>query len=408
MAGLLAGVNVLESAVLLTGDYLGMLLADEGAEVTKLEHPLIGDYIRYQLGQIAPSYSPYHLLVNRNKKSLTLDMRTPEAREIFARLLAQTDVFITGNIADTPARLGMDYETLRRMKPDIVYCQATGYGAEGPYARIPTHGQMMNALAGGPPLELGSDGRVRARGGGDPAPGAGSGVAIGPLFAAFAIASALLRRERSGEGCYIDISCADSVLATSWVTSLAVLNRERLGGHVRTGSGFEAMLAVSAKYQFYRTKDGKYLLFCALESKFWDHFCEVAGRDDLRARHDRTVQMDFGNDSSLRAELQAIFHTRTQQEWMALFAERDVPVGPALDFSEVHEDPHLAARGMLIDEKHPVAGAFRTLGNPIRVRGQSFAIRVPAPALGEHTDEVLATLGYSAQDIAGLRKRGVV
>jgi crotonobetainyl-CoA:carnitine CoA-transferase CaiB-like acyl-CoA transferase len=168
------------------------------------------------------------------------------------------------------------------------------------------------------------------------------------------------------------------------------------------------MLAVSAKYQFYRTKDGKYLLFCALESKFWDHFCEVAGRDDLRARHDRTVQMDFGNDSSLRAELQAIFHTRTQQEWMALFAERDVPVGPALDFSEVHEDPHLAARGMLIDEKHPVAGAFRTLGNPIRVRGQSFAIRVPAPALGEHTDEVLATLGYSAQDIAGLRKRGVV
>jgi crotonobetainyl-CoA:carnitine CoA-transferase CaiB-like acyl-CoA transferase len=402
MAGLLRGVKVIESAVLLTGDFLGMLLADEGADVIKIESPGVGDYLREILVMFGPHNSAMHLAVNRNKKSLTLDMRRPEAREVFRRLVSDADVFVTGNIADTPRRLGMDYEALCALKPDIVYCQATGFGAEGPYATIPTHGNMMNALAGGAPLELGPDGRVRVTG---PARngGTGQGVVIGPLYAAFGVAAALWRRERTGRGCYIDVSCADAVIAGSWGGgyNLAELNP----GMEREHTG---QVVDSAKYQFYQTRDGRYLLFCAIEKKFWDGFCRAAGREDLLAAHSGAAT-DFGfDDGALRDELQRVFHTRTLAEWTELFVEFDVPAAPALTPAELPGDPHLRARGILVDEDHPAVGRFRALGNPIRVSGESFEIRLHAPALGEHTDEVLAAHGYTPAEIASLREQKVI
>ena len=196
MTGLLRGVKVVEAAVLLVGDYLGMLLGDEGADVIKLEQPGIGDYLRKILGQFAPDHSPMHVLVNRNKRSLTLDPRSPEGAEVFRRLIERTDVFVTGHVGDVPAKLGMDYDTLRAINPGIVYCQATGFGAEGPYATIPTHGAMMEKLGGSPQLALGEHGRVVEVADGLPA----SGVILGPLFGAFAVAAALVKRDRTGAG----------------------------------------------------------------------------------------------------------------------------------------------------------------------------------------------------------------
>lgn len=401
MAGLLKGVKVLESAVLLTGDYLGMLLADQGAEVIKVEQPGTGDYLRHFTGMIGPANSAFHLFVNRNKKSVTIDMRAEEGQALFYRLLADADVFMTGNIADTPAKLGMDYETLRAIKPDIVYCQATGFGATGPYATIPTHGQMMDALGGVTPVEMQANGFVE-RADRYPNNRAGHGVAVGPPYAAYGIAAALFRRERTGQGAYIDVSCADAILASSWAGSLHVLNRDRVTGLNPRGEG-------RAKYQFYQARDGSYLLFCGIEPKFWRNFCNAAGRPDLIvADFSEGSVVDFGNDVGLRRELQQVFATKTRDEWVAIFREHDIAAGPVTDPTNVGDDPHMKYREMVLETVHPAAGPFTTLGDPIKVAGEAFELGLPAPALGEHTDEVLARLGLSAAEIGGLRARNVI
>jgi crotonobetainyl-CoA:carnitine CoA-transferase CaiB-like acyl-CoA transferase len=401
MSGLLEGVKVVEAAVLLTGDYFGMLLADEGAEVVKIESPGLGDYIRDHMGAVAPHYSPFHLFVNRNKKSVTLDMKRPEGKEVFARIAADADVFITGFTADTPARLGMGYEQLRAIKPDIVYAQATGFGARGPYATIPTHGSMMNALVASPQLEM-VDGHVRTAPGGG---GGAQGVVIGPLFAAYAVAAALYRRERTGEGCYIDVSCADAVLASSWPGFAVSRNREGLEMVAMSPLVYGG---VAARYAYYETSDRKYILFCPEEKKFWQRFCELVDSPALVAKHDDSVVTDFGEDPELWDQLQEIFHTRTQTEWIDDFIRLGIPGAPALGPDELADDPHLQARGMLFDEVHPVAGRFHTLANPVLVDGQEFSVRVPSPALGEHTDEVLGSVGYSPEELADLRAAGVI
>lgn len=403
MTGLLDGVRAVETGVLLTVDFLGMLLGDEGADVVKVESPQLGDYIRNILTRFASDWSTFHLSVNRNKRSITVDARAPEGRAVLARLLETADVFITGNIGRTNERLGLDYESVRAVKPDIVYCQATGFGANGPYAEIPTHGQMMDALGGGTPaLDVDDDGLARLSPNDTSESGSG-GVVLGPLYAAFGIAAALSRRARTGEGCYLDVSCADAVVAGSWLRAVPRLNPDKVDVD-SVGRGVEN----SAKYQYYETEDGKFMLFCGIEAKFWDHFCRAVGREDLLADHERDRVVDFGNDGhELRLELQRIFASRTQAEWVEVAIDADVAMGPALRFEEIVDDPHLRARDMVVTDDHPVVGPFLTYGNPVMVPGRPFTIR-PAPAHGQHTDEVLTSLGYGTGEIASLRDRGVV
>ncbi len=404
MAGLLDGVRVVEAAILLVGDHLGMLLGDEGADVVKIESPGLGDYIRDHMGAIAPRCSPFHLYVNRNKRSLSLDLKREEAQEVLRRLVIDADVFVTGFAADNPARLGMGYEQVRAIKPDIVYCQATGFGARGPYATLPAHGGMMNALVAAPLLGRDRDGHAREVADPTRRPAA-DGVIVGPLYAAFAVASALLRRERTGEGAYIDISCADAVLASSWLTSLLEMNQERLQ---RVAMPASDIGGVTARYAYYGTADDKYILFCPEELKFWRRFCDAIDRPDLLERHDDSVITDFGDDPELYDELQRIFDTRTQRVWIELFLELGIPGAPALGLAELGDDPHITARRMLLDEHHPDAGLFHTLADPIRVDGEEFALRTHAARVGEHTDAVLAELGYSGSQIEGLRAGRVV
>jgi crotonobetainyl-CoA:carnitine CoA-transferase CaiB-like acyl-CoA transferase len=406
VTGLLSGVRVVETGVLMAVDNLGRLLGDEGADVVKIEQPGVGDYLRNIMARFAPDWSTFHLTLNRNKRSLTVDARTDEGREIVAALLADADVFITGNIGTTNETLGLDYESVRAVKPDIVYCQVTGFGATGPYAAVPTHGQMMDYLGGAAPSMTVDEGGFVVTTSPPSSEGTG-GVVTGPLHAAFGVAAALVRAARTGAGCYLDVSCADAVLAAGWLHAARVLNPEKVdpagpGGSAGGGQGG------SAKYQSYETKDGKFLLFCAIEPKFWDHFCDAVGRDDLRAEHRRDLVVDFGGgDDELRLELQRIFHTRTLAEWMEVAVTHDVTMGPALQFDEVGDDPHLAARGMVVTDDHPVVGSFRTVGNPLLVPGEEFVVR-PAPSLGEHTDEVLSELGYDDERRADLRTRGVI
>jgi crotonobetainyl-CoA:carnitine CoA-transferase CaiB-like acyl-CoA transferase len=405
LTGLLDGVTVVETGVLMTVDFLGRLLGDEGANVIKVETPGQGDYLRNIMTRFAPDWSTFHLTLNRNKRSLTCDARTPQGRTVLERLLRRADIFISGNVGDTNRKLGLDYERVRAIRPEIVYCQATGFGASGPYAAVPTHGQMMDALGGGaPPMALDGDGFVVPTG--DAVSGSG-GVVVGPLYAAFGVACGLARARATGAGCYLDVSCADAVIAAKWLGAIPMLNPEKVD-RSWAGSSTSNGGRGSAKYQYYETADGKFILFCAIEAKFWEHWCRAVGRDDLLSRHRGELVVDFaGGEDDLRHEIQKVFHTQTQREWMNLAVQHDVAMGPALRFDELRDDPHLAARGQIVVEHHPLFGDVLTLGNPIVVPDEKFEVR-SAPSLGQHTDEVLTELGFSTDERENLHAEGVV
>ncbi len=412
MSDLLAGIRVLESAMLLNGDYLGMLLGDLGADVIKVESPGRGDYLRDMLGQITPHHSPAHLQVNKNKRSLTVDLRRDEGRAVFFDLLAQTDVFVDGFVAGACDQLGIGYEAQRAAKPDIVYCHYSGFGSTGPYASIPTHGQMMNALAAAVPVRMDDDGFVRRYDADEPMGGTrmgGDGVSAGGIHAAFHVAAALVRRDRTGKGCFLDAAGADGVIAGGWMAAIYAMNDDRIVDRRNLREPGTPQFN-GPKYQWYETADHAFVLFCCIEHTFWAKFCELVDRPDLIGEQTGDAPVDFSHDDlALRRELQTIFLTRTRAEWVELAAREHLPIGPSLQGAKsLRADPHLRGRTILVDGEHPNAGAFSFVGEPVVVDGAPYSVRLPAPELGQHTDEILAELGYDAARIAALHDNGVV
>jgi crotonobetainyl-CoA:carnitine CoA-transferase CaiB-like acyl-CoA transferase len=412
MSELLTGVRVVECAVLFNGDTVGMHLGDMGADVIKVESPGQGDYLRDMLGQIVPHHSPAHVQVNKNKRSVTLDLRRAEGLDVFWDLLRTADVFVDGFLAGVCDRLGIGYDAQRAVKPDVVYCHYSGFGGRGPYARIPTHGQMMNALAAAVPLAMSADGLVRERPSTEPMGGTtigGDGTAAGAVHAAMKVAAALVRRQRTGQGCFLDAAGADGVVAQGWIAAVYGLNEDRLADRrgLREKGDTER---TAARYNFYATADDRFVLFCAIEPKFWARFCEGVGRTDLIGEQATEGPVDFGHrDEALRRELQAIFATRTQAEWVAFARDHRLPLGPAHQTAaDLRTDPQIAARQIVVDGEHPLAGHFTYVGEPVIVDREPYRVRRPAPLLGEHTDEVLRELGRSDADIVALRAAGVV
>ena len=261
--------------MLLNGAATGMMLVDLGAEVIKVESPGMGDYIRL------PETRHLHLQTNKGKKSLALDLKQEAGREILYRLLETADAFVTNAVAGANEKLGVGYEQLRARKPDIVYCQNTGFGATGPFGHVPSHGQMMDAMGGALPFTMGEDGLavpkddyVRRT---NTLVSAGDGVSMGAIYAAFHIAAALARRERTGEGAYIDVSSAQAVVASAWLAVTTQINRPERRGWWQDPANTRPV----ARYQAYAARDGKMLLFCPAEEKFWSKFCDLVGRPDL-------------------------------------------------------------------------------------------------------------------------------
>jgi len=413
MAGLLKDVKVLESAMLMTGDFTGQLLADEEADVVKVESPFKGDYLRDFLGQIKPhkkGHSPAHLSVNRNKRSVTVNLKTDAGKEIFWRMLAETDVFVDGNTPGALDRLGVGYKNQVKVKKDIIYAHVTGLGATGPYATVPTHGTSMNALGATEPCAIDENGfAMRVEEGGLGA--STSGVVLGPLYLAYGIAAALYRREKTGKGTYIDVGCSDAIVSHAWFAAVKALNKHKIEPEDRPNAGAAGRVDGSSKYNFYHTKDGRFVLVALIEKHFWENFCRAIGRIDLLEEstgyHRTDGPVDWGT-KELRAELQQIFSSKTLDEWMTIARDHDCVIAPANLVPDLVTDPHLKHREAVVVQHHPTAGDILMVGNPIKVPGEHYTVYQHTPALGEHTMEYLSSIGYSQEQLASWRDTGII
>jgi crotonobetainyl-CoA:carnitine CoA-transferase CaiB-like acyl-CoA transferase len=386
--GPLAGISVLDLTRLLPGGYCTLLLCDLGADVVKVEEPGRGDYIRWA-PPLVDGEGAAHRALNRGKRSITVNLKAPEGADLLRRLASSADVLVESFRPGVLDRLGVGYEQLMPDNPRLVYCAITGYGQDGPYRGRVGHDLNYVGFAGalslaGCPSE---EPVVPAVQTGD--------LGGGALMAAVGILAALVDRASTGRGRFIDVSMLDGVL--SW---LAV----SLGAYFATGvvpsPASEPLTGGLACYRIYRAGDGRYLTVAALEPQFWRDLCETLGCPDL-------IEDQFG-PASRQAEmverLQAIFQERARDAWLASLGEADVCVGPVNDLEEALEDPQVRHRDMVAT----VEGAPVGPGLPLKLSGFKGGVPRRAPGLGEHTGEVLATIGVGEAELADLRRRRVV
>lgn len=389
----LDGIRVLDLTRLLPGPLCTQHLADLGADVIKVEDTGAGDYARGGLGMGISGPASYFPAVNRNKRSITLDLKDPRGRELFLELADGAAAIVEGFRPGVVRRLGIDYETVRERNPRIVYCAITGYGQTGPYRDRAGHDLNYCGYTGvtdqtGAP-------------GGEPVISSIqiADLAGGTLSAAMGILAGLVDAERTGEGRYIDVAMADCVLAHS-VFSLATHN----GQGPAAPRGEDLLTGGSPCYGVYPTSDGRHMAVAALEAKFWRRLCEALGRPDLIERHAVTGE----EARQVRETLTGIFRSRTQAEWMALFEGVDCCVSPVLHFHEALAHPQFRARNVPLREQANDDAAVGAFAFPLKMSEFAFSQIRPAPAQGEHTAEVLAELGYDEGRIARLRDAGVV
>jgi crotonobetainyl-CoA:carnitine CoA-transferase CaiB-like acyl-CoA transferase len=371
-----------------------MLLGDLGAEVIKIEEPERGDYARWNPPQIN-GVGSRHLLLNRNKKSLTLNLKASEGKAVLRRMVEQgADVLIEQFRPGVMERLGVGYKDLEKVNPRIIYCSLTGYGQDGPYRDLAGHDLNYIGIAG----VLGLTGQ---KGGSPVIPGIQIADLIGGgLYAVIGILSALMARQKTGRGQYVDISMLDGVV--SLLPDSAALyfaeGKAPRAGERRLGGGLP-------QYQVYQTQDGKYLAVGALEEKFWANLSRLIGRPEWAEKIPRELEPRC---EEIQKEMARLFKTKTQKEWLDLLMHEDTCVTAVQSLDEVFADPQVRSRQMLVETTHPKAGRVRQIGVPIKFSETPGEIRMPAPEIGEHTEEILGELGFAQEEIDRLRKMGVI
>jgi alpha-methylacyl-CoA racemase len=391
----LEGIRVLDLSRLLPGGFCSLLLADFGAEVLKVEDTGMGDYIRwsppYYEGAEDSAKSALYLALNRNKRSIRLNLKHDRGKEVLLRLVRDYDVVLESFRPGVLDRLGVGYERMREENRGIVYCAISGYGQDGPNRDRSGHDMNYLGLVGllgltgerdGPPVQ--AAGQIADLGG-------------GALMAAFGIMAALRERDRSGEGQLVDVAMADGAL--SWLAMVAA--RYFADGVVPKRGGLELAGSLVC-YRPYACSDG-YVTLGALEPKFWQAWCRGVGREDL-------IEKQFeppGSDA--HAEVERIFLDRTRAEWTEFAAHNDCCLEPVLDLDEALGSELVAARGMVVELDQPgVAEPVRQLGVPVKMSRTPGGVHAPAPALGQHTRAVLESIGYSEEDAAALEGDGAV
>jgi crotonobetainyl-CoA:carnitine CoA-transferase CaiB-like acyl-CoA transferase len=402
----LSGLRVIESSLLGPGA-ISTHLADLGAEVIKVESPA-GDYIREMTWPIVEGVSLLHLHVHRGKESLVLDLRKPEAVEIYLELVRVADVVVEAMRPGSLERRGLGYERLCEVNPRIVFCNVSGYGMTGPYKDLPSHGIAFDTWAGLVPAATDDEGFSYIP------EHASMGMHAGPLFGALGVLAGVLRARETGEGCQLEIAQSDAAAYMDWYRSESWRAYERPESEV-TGNkadGYErrapgtAGMREGVRYQMYASADG-HVLFMASEQAFWKNFCEGVGRADLFERWPGSRFADHARGNrELQRELREIFATRTSAEWIAFGNEYNTPIAPVNTPRTIADDPQFQARfAWLPASRH---GADM-LPFPVRYLGEELPTPTRAPTVGEQSDAVLArVLGYEPERIAKLRDEGVL
>lgn len=392
----LRGIRVLDLSRVLAGPFCSMILSDLGAEVIKVEMPGEGDDTRTYPPFIG-GLSSYFMSVNRGKKSVTLDLKKAEAREAIYRLAERSDIFLENFRPGVTARLGVDYENIRKVNLGIIYCSISSFGQTGPYASWPGYDIIIQGMGG----LMGITGEPSR-------PPVRVGIAISDIgagmWAAIAILAALRVREKTGVGQYIDISLLDGVV--SWMTYAAGIYFATGRPPERMGSAHPSMVP----YQAFEAGDGKYLLIAAGNDRLWATLCEGMGLKEL-AEDPRFSTMDrrVENRGELIPILEREFRKRPRDEWLERLRRLGFPCGPVYTLDEVFRDPHVLSRGMLIEMEHPELGVIKQIGPPMKFSETPCTVGSPPPRLGEHTEEVLrAVAGYSDEEIERLRRASAI
>lgn len=388
-------VKILDVSQIMAGPYCTMVLGDMGADVIKVEKANGGDDSR-QMGPYVNDESTCFSQINRNKKSISLNLKDPRAREIFYRLAREADVIVENYRPGVTQSLAIDYETIRKLNPGIIYCSISGYGQTGPYSN----------KGGFDLVAQGMSGLMSMTGEADRRP-VKTGIAVydigAGITAVYSILAAYIHRTNSGEGQHIDIAITECGLPWfSWEAAAFFAE-----GSVPERTGWRHR--VSAPYQAVRTRDGYMMLGCA-NQRTWERLClDVIDRPDLTTDSRFATNSDRGrNVELLEGILEGILAQQDKAHWLDLCDQAGVPAGPINNFAEAMADEHYLARGMVQEMDHPVIGKMKTIGFPSKFSRTPSQIRRPAPLFAQHTDEILKSIGVSAEDVDYLRAEGCI
>jgi crotonobetainyl-CoA:carnitine CoA-transferase CaiB-like acyl-CoA transferase len=398
----LEGITVLDLTRLAPGPYCTMILADLGADVIKIEEPGPPTGRRAEqagnLATLPPAiagvdrHAP-HWALNRNKKTIGLNLKHAEARQIFYQLAERADVVVEEFRPGVAKRLEIDYDTLRQRNPRLIYCAVTGYGQRGPYRDLVGHDINYISMAG-------CLGMIGTKGGPPVIPhNIIADFAGGGLHGAIGVLAALMARERTGRGQFVDIAMTDgvySMLVSHLSSYFATGTVPRRGDTILDGS--------THYYNVYQTKDGKWLSIGSIEPWFYANLCKALGREDLLPYE----LVEGEQREALKHTFSDIFRTKTRQEWFDILTCHDICVGKVYDLDETEHDPHLRAREMVVEVDHPEVGKVKQVGISIKLSETPGQIRFLAAPLGAHTEEILSALGHSPEKIAELRLAGAI
>jgi len=390
MSGL-EGYRILDLTQRLPGPLCSLILADMGMNVIKVEEPIKGDFCRY----LPPFYcnaGALFIFLNRNKRGMTLDLKSVKGRDIFLKMVATADVVLEGFKPGLMESLRLGYEELKKANPAVIYCSLSGYGQNGPYKDRAGHDINYNALAGILSMTANESGPAL--------PGILLADVAGGLTAVIAILMGLLHRGKSGQGQYIDVSMFDVLFSWFSLTNVA----ESIAMDTSLTQGETTFTGKFACYQIYKTKDNKYVSLGALEQKFWERFCTTVGRADLKDGYLKEERQPY-----LKKELEQMFASKEKDKWINLFAGEDFCFEPVKSVKESLSDLQVLARKLIFEAGESPKGGMKQINLPFK----SSVLKDPTyysgpPLLGEHTDGILLELGFSRVEIAQYRDEGVV
>jgi crotonobetainyl-CoA:carnitine CoA-transferase CaiB-like acyl-CoA transferase len=390
--GPLEGIRIIDLTSMLSGPWATMILADQGADVIKVEEPRAGDHTR-SYGNRKNGFSAHFLNLNRNKRSVAIDLKTPKGVELLKRLAAGADVLVQNFRPGVVERLGIDEAAIRAAAPAIVYVSINGFGEKGPYARKPVYDPIVQAFSGLTTVQAGSDAQ-RPRLIRTVLPDK-----LTAVTAAQAISAALVGRLKTGKGQHVRLSMLDAVLAFLWASDM--------GAQTYIGEWVAPRTAASFIDLIYETKNG-FMTAAVMTNKEWAALTRALQRPEWLT--DERFATPAARDANIDARLQMtqdVLKTRTTEEWLERLEAEQVPCAPVLTRDQVIAHPQIAASGILLESDHPVAGRLRQTRTAARFAAPT-VIRHGAPRLGQHSAEVLAEIGLSAADITDLHRQGVV